>query len=828
MMNHSSELIEREAPLRALDGALREAVQAGGRVVLVAGEAGIGKTSLLRAFVSGARGATVWWGECDALETPHPLAPLHDIARSADVAFKPLLGEGNRVALFESVLGEMTNARGPVLAIIEDAHWADDATLDLLKFLGRRIDRTCGLLVISYRDDEVTATHPLRRVIGELPPSSVTRIDVPRLSPAAVTQLARSALRSSEGLYDATQGNPFFVSELLRHGVEGVPRNVQDLVLARYARLSPDAQAIVNLVSLVPARAEMWLVARLATAEAAEIGACLNAGLLGAGAETLHFRHELARVAIETSLSPPVARALHGAMLRALLEDERQVPLARIVHHATRAGDDAAVRRYAPEAARQARDRGAHREAAAHYRTALTHAGQANTEERAEWLEGYAAECQAIGSLEAAVAAHLELDALCVQGGDVAREADNLSRLALAYVATLRNAAADDASRRAIALLEDLAPSRALASAYRVEAHLRMLNRDYRASVEWSIKAIATAERFAARDILSAALCTLGSATLFVDYDEGCAHLLRSLDIALADGHHETAANAYSNLGSGSGESFRLPEAKGYLERAIAFANDHEIDVFRNYSLAWLALCDVYAGRWDSCEERALAVVEIVEQRIASLVVALVALGRLRARRGDANAAATLDEALRLALTTHTLQRIAPVRAARAEAAFLRGDREAVVEEAKTAHEMALARAHPWFAGELAYWLHRAGAGVGVDAIYAEPFALQIAGRYREAAEAWRALGCPYERAAALAECSGEDQLAALAMFERLGARPAATALRKRLRAARVRGVPRGAHAETRANPHDLTARELEALTLLCEGLRNSEIAERL
>ncbi|MCK9688713.1 ATP-binding protein [Scleromatobacter humisilvae] len=822
------ELVERDAALLTFERQLAAARLGGGHVLLVSGEAGIGKTTLLKAFAERRGDAALWWGACDSLETPHPLAPLHDIARGTDAAFRALLQPGQaRAELFEAVLTTLQRSRQPVLAVFEDVHWADDATLDLLKFLGRRIDRVPCLLVLSWRDDEVSAAHPLRRLLGELSSSLVTRLALEPLSPAAVARLASAAMRSASGLHALTRGNPLFVSELLRHGADGVPHGVQDLVLARFARLGAEAQAVVRLASTVPTRIEGALIEALLAPPAAVLDECLNCGLLNAADDSYFFRHELVRVAIEASLSPPVARALHADVLRALERPgHAAVSLARRVHHAVRAGDARAVARLAPEAAAQALQRGAHAEAAAHYRTALEHGEPGDAV--GDWLAACARECRLTNRLDDAIAAHGQLSDWHRTHPDPRREAVNLSGLALAQVLALRNAEADAASLRAIAMLEALPPGPELARAYRVEAQLRMLNRDCEAAVAWAGKAITLAERFGEREILAEAVGTLGTATLFLDYDAGCAHLQRALGLALADGLHGLAANTHSNLGSGSGEVWRLREAQEHLKAAIAFSQQHEIDFYRQYSVAWLALCELHLGQWDDAREHALDIVAQAASPSTSRVMALAALGRLQARRGEPEAAATLAAALELALASGTLQRVAPVRCARAEAAWLRGDMAGVVAEARSALAQAQAHRHPWFSGELAQWLRRAGVPVDVPAACAEPHALLMRGQWRAAADAWAAIGAPFEQALALSEGDDAARLEALAMLDDLGAQAAADPLRKSLRVAGVRGIPRGARASTQTNPHQLTDREREVLELLCGGLRNSEIAERL
>jgi DNA-binding CsgD family transcriptional regulator len=182
-----------------------------------------------------------------------------------------------------------------------------------------------------------------------------------------------------------------------------------------------------------------------------------------------------------------------------------------------------------------------------------------------------------------------------------------------------------------------------------------------------------------------------------------------------------------------------------------------------------------------------------------------------------------------LALPTGELPRIAPVAAARAEAAWLEGRLDAVQEETQLAFELALSRDSPWTMGELACWRRRAGIDELVDAAVADPYALELAGRPEDAARAWHALASPYESALALAHADGAQPLRrALAELRGLDARPAAAAVTRRLREQGVRDVPRGPSSATRANPAGLTIREAEVLTHIAGGLRNAEIAERL
>jgi predicted ATPase len=385
------ELLERAPLLDELTGLLAGSA-AGGRVVLLAGEAGMGKSVLVRELAERhATEARFLVGACDPLLTPRALGPLHDLGRQAGGRLAALLAAGSpREQLFDALLDELDRRERPQVVVVEDAHWADEATLDLLVFLGRRMKRTRALLLVTYRDDELAADHPLLAVPGSLPPGTLHRLWLAPLSEEGVAELGRRAGRPTAGLRALTGGNPLLVTEVLAAADTGVPPTIRDLVLARLAGLAADAQEVVRLVAVVPTRTELWLLERALGPPAAAVEACLAGGLLVAGPDAVGFRHELLRRAVEGSLSALARRELNRRVLEVLAgAPERRVDLARLVHHAREAGDVEAVLRYGPEAARQAAAVAAHREAVGHYRAVLAHAERIPAPARAELLEAY-------------------------------------------------------------------------------------------------------------------------------------------------------------------------------------------------------------------------------------------------------------------------------------------------------------------------------------------------------------------------------------------------------------------------------------------------------
>jgi len=824
------ELLERDIPLAELDEALRQATAGNGQVVLISGEAGIGKSSLVGRFARRPQQVErVLWGACDALFSPRPLGPLHDIAAQTGGELASLLrAETNRPAIFTACLNELQSR--PAIVVFEDIHWADEATLDLLKFLGRRIQRTPALLLATYRDDELGPQHPLRLLLGDLATSTATRrLALTPLSVAAVRLLAGERHVDVEALHQQTGGNPFYVTEVLATGQGGVPPTVRDAVLARVARLSLSGRAVLNAAAVIGARIEPWLLAEVTQAEAGAVDESLELGILRAQGETLAFRHELARQALLDAIPPHQCAFLNQALLDALkASPATRNDVTRLAHHAAAAGNPEAVLEYAPVAAKAAAAASAHCEAAALYALALRYAAHLAPIDLAPLLESYANECFLIAQLDEGIAARRQAYELWRELNNLLKQGENLAHLTVLLITAGQNAEAEQTSKAAIELLEQLPPGRELALAYRVRATLYLVSRDCRQAITLAERALALAQRFGDMAVQATAHNAIGTAWLFVDYQHGCEYLEQRLVVAREAGLEARVSTIYANLGSGSGELYQFTQARRYLAEGIAHATERDLDHNHLYMLAWLALTQLHLGHWAEAASVAAELLQRPNVSAISRIVGLVALGRLRSRRGDPTAQAALDEALKMAIQTDTIQRLAPVRSARAEAAWLDGNRQQALEEARAVYDLAVSKQHPWFTGELAFWRWRAGDKVDVPGWTAAPFALHMAGDWQAAAAAWGALGCPYEQARALADGDSEAQIAALAIFERLGARPMAEAVRHKLQVAGVQTIPRGPRTATRENPFGLTNRQVEILDLLTQNLTNAEIAARL
>lgn len=800
--------------------------------MLVGGEAGVGKTALVQRFCDEQGGAArVLWGACDALFTPRPLGPLLDIARATEDGLGELIASGAKPYEVADLLMRELLAKMPTILGLEDMHWADEATLDVLRLLGRRVEAVPALVLATYRDDGLDRSHPLRIVLGELATAaSVDRIGLAPLSPAAVAVLADPHGVDPDELYRRTAGNPFFVTEVLAAGDAQVPSTVRDAVLARTARLSPAAVSLLEAAAVVPPQAELWLLQALAGEVAERLDECLASGVLMPVPGAVAFRHELARLAVEESLAPHRRAALHRAALAALVDSGTgEADAARLAHHAEGAGDAEMVLRFAPAAGVRAAALGAHREAAAQYARALRFAEGLAPGAWAELFERYAYECYLTGRFDEALDAQEHALALRVAAGDPVKEGDCLRSLSRLLRFVGRTVEAAGAGRKAVALLEELPAGHELAMAHANLSHICVTAEDAEGTLEWGGRARELAERLDDAEVLVYALTNIGAIEFMTGTPGGTEKLERSVQLAQDAGLEEPAGRALLNLVWWPIRQRSYPLARRYLEIGLAYCGERGLDLWRLFLLACRARIELDEGRWAEAGETAAFVLRDPRTWPVPRIFALATLALVRARQGDPWVWPPLDESWSLAQPSGELQRIAPAAAARAEAAWLEGDHDAVAAATEEALELALRRKASWVIGELACWRRRAGIVEDAPTDVAEPYALQLAGEWAPVAERWTELGCPYEAALALADADEEEPLRrALAELQRLGARPAAAIVARRLRERGARGLPRGPRPATRQNPANLSPRELEVLALLTEGLRNKEIAERL
>jgi pimeloyl-ACP methyl ester carboxylesterase/DNA-binding CsgD family transcriptional regulator/class 3 adenylate cyclase len=496
----------------------------------------------------------------------------------------------------------------------------------------------------------------------------------------------------------------------------------------------------------------------------------------------LGFRHELARQAVLEAMSPVSKLNLHEHVLAALRDAGTHDP-ARLAHHAEMAGNQQAVLEFAPAAAHRAAALGSHREAGAQYARALRFADDLPPDQRAELLEALSYECYLTDRQVDAVHACEGALHIWRRTGNSLKEGNAERQLSRILWASGRNLEANGAGLRAVRILEALTEGSELALAYSNLAQLRMLAWYFEEAIRWGEKAIALAEPMGETSILVHALTNVGTARSMLEREQGQQEMEWSLSFALEHGFEDHAARAYATLGCGSCERYQFAQADRYLTEGAEYCAEHDLEFMGLYLRSWHAISLMYQGHWADATDVAESVLGQSQASPLSRIMALVALGRVQARQGSALAAGTLDRALELAGPIGELQRLGPVRTARAEAAWLAGDHEKTLLEAADHYEIAVVRRHRWLVGDLAFWRWRAG-DLSVAPEWAfEPFALQIAGNWKEAAARWRALGCPYETASALADSDDEADLRyALAEFNRLEAAPMATMVSARLR----------------------------------------------
>jgi predicted ATPase/DNA-binding CsgD family transcriptional regulator len=819
------ELLERGHALEALAAAYASAERGEGRVVLVAGEPGIGKTSLVTRFVAGLDPrARVLFGSCDDLTIPRPLGPFRDFAGMVSPALADALATGAAPHEIQTLLvEELELPPRPTVLVLEDVHWADEATLDSVTLVGRRIGSLPALLVVTFRGGEVPPGHQLYAAVGAMPADAAVFLELAPLSRDAVATLAGDRARR---VYATTGGNPFYVAELLACDTDGsLPQSVANAVRGRASRLDHRSRLLLEIVSVVPKRVPVSVLDAVMSEWAGAAEEPERRGLLAVEPGFVRFRHELARHAIASSMTAAARRRVHAGILAALLEADADP--AEIVHHAEAGSEEDVVAEYAAVAARRAAALESHREAFSHYRRAADFAGRLPTDEEAALQFELASASYVVSRLDVAFPAMERATALYRTLGDRTSVGKCLRVAARIHWYSGDGATARVIAHEAVAILEPLGPSTELAGAYSTLSQLAMLGEDTSQAIAMGEIAYELATQLGDDATRAHALVNIGTARVQLDPD-ATATLLDARALADRSGNRHEAARALVNLAYTLMCWGRPLEARVHVEEAVTYAAQYEVHTLAEYAgtlLAWLRL---RAGEWDEAERFAARIVsgqESIPQLLARTVLAELAI-----RRGDPDAAEDLNGLAAQAERTGELQRLAPVVELQVEYALLTGSPmpcrriEALVEEVQRIRGDFTG----WGAVRLAVVASLVGVPVEVEASGAPALDAVLRQDWRGAADAYGEVGWGYDKALMLSLLDDEEALAdALAIARELGAEPLARRVAGRMRELGA-AVPRGPRASTRANPAGLTARQLEVLALLVQGRSNAEIAERL
>ncbi len=827
------ELIERDHFLATLNNRFSQTAAGTGHCCFITGEAGIGKTSLVQAFLKGVKKDCLeYQGLCDSLFTPRPLAPLYDVAlQMKDDWTEKIHSISSRSELFTNFLQALSLKNLPIVLVFEDIHWAGEATLDFIKFLSRRISHIPCLFILTYRDNDFDKMHPMANIIGDLVPGTFSLFMLTPLSKPAVQKMAEEKGFDGEDVFSLTGGIPFYVNEILADRSTRVPDNVRNLILSIYNRQEEQTKIIWQLLSVIPEGLELTRLPTLNPSWIREIEKSLSQKNLIIRENKIFFKHELFRRTVEGSLSHFKRIELNKLILELYLKIfEKEKEVERIVHYAKNANENELVIQYAPVAAKQAACVGSHIEASKLYLTVIQYSTKKEAGELATFYEDYAYECYLTNQIKNAIIYQEKALKKRKEKNEIEETANNLRLLSRFWWFEGDRKKAESFGEEAIEILEKQSTSKTKAMAYSNMAQLKSSLDKTDECIFWGEKAIAIAREIKDEEILSETLNNMGSTLLLnpTTKEKGLALLQQSLSIALRNSYHEYVGRAYLNLGTNGVTLKDYVFAKKFLEKGIQYCEERDMDSMKLYMLVSMSRLHLDTGNWP--EAYYIADNLLKKENLPAIIKigALIVIGTIKIRRCDQDALPLLMEAKMMAFKTTELQRIAPVFLALLEYEWISGisyfENKVLSDTVDRMIELRKFSKK----SKLYFWLRKTGKSCLIlqgEPAYKESSLKEMS---PEEIEYWQNIDAPYEKALILSEGNEEQKRKALSILGQFGADAVCKKIKLEMRASGITKISRGLRESTKTNPAQLTNRELDILALVKEGFQNKEIAGHL
>jgi DNA-binding CsgD family transcriptional regulator/tetratricopeptide (TPR) repeat protein len=840
------QLAERDKELDSLAALVESATSQRGQLVLVAGEAGIGKSALLEAFVTQSQPHTkTLWGYCDDLTTPRPFGPIFDLAAGLGDRISALMREGVSGAdLFPEILSAISTLPAGSVLIIEDVHWADHATIDLLRYLARRMVTLRAMIILTFRPDELTESHAITLLLNNLPANVTTRLDLVPLTPAGVAQLQHESGVIVEGLFEATGGNPFFVSEILAQPPKAgrqLPTSVRDAVVTRLSRLDEPQQRLLQALSIVPEPVHLeWIEAVLGASMKEVCGQCIEKRqLVISPDQRVRFRHELARICTLSTLSAQQQDDYHRRYLDYHYSIGGSESLSLLVHHAHALADGHKVLQTAPVAAVAAASIGAHNEAAAFLACAREYVDLAGALQAAQIHEDWAYEAGLVLQMgDDVLEARHQAIALWRDLGRLDKVGLNLRWLWRLHWYRGETDKAKAAANEAISTLESIPPSKELGMAYSMQSQVYFLNSINDAAIQWAQRALAIASQFDDVETRVHAMTNIATTRLLSGDHSARPMMEEALALAHAHGLHEHAARVYTNYSEYAILVRDWELAERITTEGLAFDAKHNLDSWTYYLVGRQAQMRLDQGRLEEARTIARGALAIDRLTAVMRVPALTSLAYAHSRLGLADAPLLLADALKLALDLKEPQNIIPARFGLIEHYALSNNLDAARRELEALALGDPDTFSPWDSAQVRIWGQRLGFATS-NAFGQAPTlaqACELTSDAVGAAALHEEMGTPMEvifvALFAPATQAGKLLTRAAAISDEIGASAGSNAIRRRAEAVDLAHLlprqKRGPYKAVRNHPLGLSAKEIEVLSLMIGGANNPEIAAKV